>query len=93
MPLTGLDPKGALIVIDLQEGIVGMVDKGADVVAKSASLARAFRAKQLPVVLVNVAGRAPGRTQVSKPEFTFPPDWTEERSGAPRSIAICAKEL
>ena len=79
MPLTTLDPNAALIVIDLQKGIVGTqtVHPGAEVVAKAAKLARAFRAKKLPVVLVNVAGRAPGRTEASWPKMTFPPDWTE----------------
>lgn len=77
MALTELDEKAALIVIDLQKGITGMVD-ATEVVAKSAELARAFRAKGLPVVLVNVAGRAPGRTEAGIPKgLTFPPDWTE----------------
>lgn len=77
MALTELDDRAALIVIDLQKGITGMVDSK-DVVSRSAELARAFRAKKLPVVLVNVAGRAPGRTEAGIPKgLTFPPDWTE----------------
>ena len=60
MPLTTLDPAPALVVIDLQKGIVsGSV---AHVVQNAAALARAFRAHDLPVMLVNVTGRAPGRT-------------------------------
>jgi nicotinamidase-related amidase len=35
-----------------------------------------FRGRGLPVVLVNVAGRAPGRTKVQF-NFTPPADWTE----------------
>lgn len=79
MALTGLDPKAALVVIDLQKGIVGMptVESGAEIVAKAAKMAQAFRAKNLPVVLVNVAGRSPGRTQVTWPASAFPPDWTD----------------
>ena len=60
MPLTTLDPTPALVVIDLQKGIVsGAV---AHVVPRAAALAKAFREHDLPVVLVNVTGRAPGRT-------------------------------
>jgi nicotinamidase-related amidase len=60
MPLTTLDPTPALVVIDLQKGIVsGSV---AHVVPNAAALARAFRGHELPVMLVNVTGRAPGRT-------------------------------
>jgi nicotinamidase-related amidase len=79
MPLTHLDPIAALVVIDLQKGIVGIPcgpHAGADVVARSAQLARAFRARNLPVILVNVEGRAPGRVQASF-KFSPPPDWAE----------------
>ena len=60
MPLTTLDPTPALVVIDLQKGIVA--GSLASVVPNAAALATAFRAHDLPVVLVNVTGRAPGRT-------------------------------
>ncbi len=78
MPLTQLDPVAALIVIDLQKGIVAMptAHLAATIVAQAARLARAFRARGLPVVLVNVAGRAPGRTERAT-AFSPPPDWTE----------------
>ncbi len=63
MPLTTLDPAPALVVIDLQKGIVsGTV---AHVVPHAAALAKAFREHDLPVMLVNVTGRAPGRTDAS----------------------------
>jgi len=79
MPLTQLDEKAALIVIDLQKGIVGMLGKTAaeEVVGRSAELARAFRKRGLPVVLVNVTAGAPGRTDVGVRKFEFPPDWAE----------------
>ena len=79
MPLTKLDAIPALVVIDLQKGIVGMptVHPAAEIVARSAQLARAFRERGLPVVLVNVSGPAPGRTDAGRPNFSFPPDWTE----------------
>lgn len=63
MPLTTIDPKPALIVIDLQKGIVsGPI---AQVVPNAAALAQAFRERDLPVVLVNVTASAPGRTDRS----------------------------
>ena len=79
MALTQLDTTAALIVIDLQKGIVGLptVHPIGDIVDRSARLARAFRARGLPVVLVNVTGAAPGRTDAGRPALTLPPDWTE----------------
>jgi nicotinamidase-related amidase len=79
MPITQLDPKTALVVIDLQKGIVAMptAQPVSEIVALAAALAQAFRAKGLPVVLVNVAGVAPGRTEAGLRKFAFPPDWTE----------------
>jgi len=79
MTLTQLDTTAALIVIDLQKGIVGLptVHPAGEIVGRAAQLARAFRERGLPVVLVNVAGRAPGRTDAGAPKFSFPPDWTE----------------
>lgn len=79
MPLTKLDDTCALIVIDLQKGVAGLptAHPSSEIIARSAKLARAFRERSLPVVLVNVSGRAPGRTDAGSPEFSFPPDWTE----------------
>jgi nicotinamidase-related amidase len=64
MTLTTLDPVPALVLVDLQKGIVGIpaAHPSEDVVARAAELAAAFRARGLPVVLVDVSGRAPGRT-------------------------------
>jgi nicotinamidase-related amidase len=78
--VTTLDPKTALIVIDLQKGIVAYptVHPIGEVVERSRALADAFRRHGLPVVLVNVAGGAPGRTEqqrrLSEP---FPEGWTD----------------
>jgi len=79
MPLTTLDAQAALIVIDLQKGVVGLptVHPAAEIVDRAAQLARAFRTRGLPVVLVNVTGRAPGRTDAQSPKFSLPPDWSE----------------
>jgi nicotinamidase-related amidase len=62
VPLTVIDPTPALIVVDLQNGIVSLPGTEA-ALANSAELAKAFRAQRLPVVLVTVTGAAPGRTE------------------------------
>ncbi|ALM83621.1 isochorismatase family protein [Bordetella sp. N] len=79
MPLTALDPKTALVAIDLQKGIVAMptTPPSADVVKAAAQLAKAFRKQGLPVVWVNVAGGAPGRTDTPRPTGERPADWAE----------------
>jgi nicotinamidase-related amidase len=81
MPPTTLDPVPALVVIDLQKGIVtaATVHPAETVVERSAQLADTFRRHGLPVVLVNVSGRAPGRTDndASRPAGEPPADWTE----------------
>lgn len=80
MPLTTLDPVTALIVIDLQKGIAGhaFVHSFAGVLEKTRSLLGAFREAALPVVLVNVAGRAPGRTeQGPRSNVTLAEGWTD----------------
>jgi nicotinamidase-related amidase len=79
VPLTVLDPNTALIVIDLQQGIVALptVHPIGDVVQRARALADAFRSRGLPVVLVNVDGGAPGRTQSPAGATKRPPDWLE----------------
>ncbi|WRZ88126.1 isochorismatase family protein [Streptomyces sp. NBC_01007] len=68
MALTTIDPMSALVVIDLQKGIVSAhTDPSATAVVKQAThLATEFRRHGLPVVLVNVTGRAPGRTDAGR---------------------------
>ena len=79
MTVTTLDPKTALVVIDLQEGIVSLptVHPTGEVVRNSAMLADAFRGRGLPVVLVNVAGAPAGRTEQAPRITSFPAGWTE----------------
>jgi nicotinamidase-related amidase len=79
MPLTKLDTTAALVVIDLQKGIVGLptVHPAGEIVSRAAQLAREFRERGLPVVLVNVSGAAPGRTDTGIPKFSLPADWTD----------------
>ncbi|HXY32395.1 MAG TPA: isochorismatase family cysteine hydrolase [Gemmatimonadaceae bacterium] len=78
MPLTTLDPKTALVLIDLQKGIVArpLAHSVAGVLENARALADAFRARGLPVVLVNVAGRPSGRTEQSW-GGDRPPDWAD----------------
>ncbi|ANB75408.1 hydrolase [Paraburkholderia phytofirmans OLGA172] len=74
MALTTLDAKTALVVIDLQRGIVALptVHATGEIVKRSADLADAFRRHGLPVVLVNVTAGAPGRAEQSRPTGDFP---------------------
>jgi nicotinamidase-related amidase len=64
MSVTTLDQKTALIVIDLQKGITGhpAAHPVENIVSNSRALLDAFRAHELPVVLVNVIGAPSGRT-------------------------------
>ncbi|MGW7540163.1 hydrolase [Streptomyces sp. NPDC054770] len=84
MSLSTLDPRTALVVIDLQQGIVGMPTQphtGPEVVARTVELADAFRAQELPVVLVRVsfaadfADAVPGRTERQARGLAFPEGW------------------
>ncbi|MGF6902203.1 isochorismatase family protein [Paraburkholderia sp. GAS348] len=74
MALTTLDAKTALVVIDLQRGIVALptVHPIGEIVKRSTDLADAFRRHGLPVVLVNVTAGAPGRAEQSRPTGDFP---------------------
>jgi nicotinamidase-related amidase len=67
MPITTIDPRTALIVIDLQAVMahIPTVHPFDDVLANAVELTDAFRARNLPVVLVNVAGGPGGRTDRS----------------------------
>jgi nicotinamidase-related amidase len=83
MALTTLDPVTALIVVDLQKGLVSstlgatFIHPIADVVTRACHLISAFRQRALPIVLVNVDGTAPGRTERPRPTSQFPDGWTD----------------
>jgi nicotinamidase-related amidase len=81
MTVTTLDPTTALIVVDLQKGIVSVptVTPIDGVVQNAAALAAAFRRHGLPVVLVTVEGGAPGRTETPSPAagVTRPSSWAD----------------
>jgi nicotinamidase-related amidase len=83
MPATNLDPKTALVVIDLQKGIVGLPTVSPlapDVIANAARLVEAFRAKGLPVVLVTVGPSEDGGDSLRPRAQAAPPPrpWTAE---------------
>lgn len=79
MTVTTLDPKTALIVVDLQKGIVSRPAKPPmdGVVKQAVALIEAFRGKSLPVVLVNVAGGARGRTEQPRAHVDLVAGWTD----------------
>jgi nicotinamidase-related amidase len=78
--------KTALVLIDLQKGIVPATlapRSGLDVVAQAVKLARRFREAKAPVVLVNVNFAADGadmvkvQTDATTQRGPFPPDFAE----------------
>jgi len=79
MTVTTLDPNTALVIIDLQKGIVGFptVHPMAGVLAAATVLTAAFRRRGLPVVLVNATGGAPGRTERRRSVEGMPADWAD----------------
>jgi nicotinamidase-related amidase len=99
--LTTLDPNTALVVIDLQRGIVAaptVPHTGPDVVARSAELAAAFRGHGAPVVLVRVTAAddgsdsTPGRNEFSGGGGMLRPDgWdviVDELATGPADIVV-----
>ncbi|MFE2989115.1 hydrolase [Streptomyces sp. NPDC059262] len=100
MALTTLDERTALVVIDLQKGIVGAPTTpytGAEVVARSVELADAFRSHGLPVILVRVSAAAdgadavPGRNETQGRTGARPEGWdviVDELSGHPDDITV-----
>jgi len=104
MTLTTLDPKTALVLIDLQHGIVAppaVPYSGADVVARSKELADAFRAHGLPVVLVNVsfspdfADAPQGRDEFGPADDDDDDDGDngDDNKGLPADFAVIVDEL
>jgi nicotinamidase-related amidase len=79
MPVTTLDQKTALIVVDLQKGIIDspFIHPIAGVIERTCALLNAFRQRDLPVVLVNVAGGAPGRTEQPRRFSTLPEGFSD----------------
>ncbi|MCU1483249.1 MAG: isochorismatase hydrolase [Subtercola sp.] len=96
MTITTLDPQTALVVIDLQKGIVGLpaVHPIGGVLACATALTAAFRRRGLPVVLVNVTGGAPGRAERSRKLEGMPADWADlvpELNAQPGDLLVTKK--
>jgi nicotinamidase-related amidase len=79
MAVTTLDAKAALIVIDLQKGIVALptAHPTSEVIKHASELADAFRRHKLPVMLVNVTGGAPGRAEQTRSLANLPAGWSD----------------
>ncbi|MUZ75285.1 isochorismatase family protein [Agrobacterium vitis] len=79
MAISTLDQKTALLVIDLQKGILALplVDPVVGVVQRADALVEAFHRRGLPVVFVTVAGGAPGRTEWGHGGGELPADFTQ----------------
>lgn len=79
MAITAIDPKTALVIIDLQKGVLAYptLRPLPEIVALAAELATAFRRHGLPVVLVNAAARAAGRTDQPRSDLVHGIDWLE----------------
>ncbi len=80
--ITAIDKNTALVLIDLQKGVVQMnvAHPIKDVLEKSVHLIDAFRKAALPVVVVNVVpiGQKQRRTEQAVPSLTsLPPDFSE----------------
>ena len=97
MAVTKLDSMSALLVVDLQKGIVGMptahpID---GVIEQARALLGAFRERGLPVVLINVDGLAPGRTEQPRMDLSaFPSGWADlipELNQDPDDILVTKK--
>jgi nicotinamidase-related amidase len=96
MTVSIIDPRPALILIDLQKGLAAAVPPG--VAERASSLARAFRERGLPVVLVNVTGGAAGRTETASAGRgrALPPDFAElmdELGAAPSDIRVTKRRV
>jgi len=87
--ITAIDKKTALVLIDLQNGIVKgkTIHPVKEVLAKAAALVEAFHREKLPVIIVNVnaAGAAWTRARVDQP-MTVPSEpetWGDQGAKTP----------
>jgi nicotinamidase-related amidase len=103
MPATAIDPRTALVVIDLQRGLSSYptIHPFADVVSNTRRLVDAFRRAELPVVLVTVTFSPDGgdrlRSRTETPARTMPmgPDFAQlvpELEPKPGDILITKRQ-
>ena len=104
-PLNIDKTKTALVVIDLQKGIVGMPAEPYDadaVVSNASKLAKAFRKNEMPVFLVRVKTSADGKDRLEpladnkmQMNFPLPADWSEivpELGPEPTDFVVTKKQ-
>jgi nicotinamidase-related amidase len=103
MPLTTLDERTALVIVDLQNGVLARPTTphtAHDVISRSADLADAFRAHDLPVVLVRYTSAAdgsdgtPGRTDMPRQSRAMPEGWdavVPDLAGHPEDIVVAKR--
>ena len=74
MPVSSLDPRTALIVVDLQAGTVRnpTVHPVDGVVGNATALVAAFRHHDLPIVIATVDGTAAGRAEFGRGGSAWP---------------------
>ncbi|MCF6468452.1 isochorismatase family protein [Nonomuraea sp. MG754425] len=86
MPVTTIDTTTALVLVDLQNLVVGLPTTpyaGSEVVARAVEPADAFHHHGAPVVLVRLTARAdgsdaaPGRTEIPRPPGPLPAGWDD----------------
>ncbi|MDX6247069.1 MAG: hypothetical protein QOF10_429 [Kribbellaceae bacterium] len=99
MALSTLDEHTALVVIDLQNSVAALPTapySTTEVIARTAELADAFRARQLPVFLVRVSATAqtmaPGRIEYVRPGAGASPEGGDqivpELAGHPEDVIV-----
>ncbi|NNM51086.1 MAG: isochorismatase family protein [Pseudomonadales bacterium] len=79
MAINQLDKVTALVLVDLQKGVVAlpMVHSTADIVKKVGHLVQVWHRRNLPVIAVRVLGGAPGRTEQTRRLDNLPDDWAQ----------------
>ena len=93
MALTTLGQNTALVIVDLQKGIIGFpaIHPIGNIIERARALVDAFGERDLPVVLVNAAGGAPGRTEQPRQTDPRSEGWTNltpELNQQPRDIVV-----
>ena len=85
MPITTLDERTALVLIDFQEGTLRLpiVHPRAALLARAAQLVESFRSREWPVVFVHVNAIHQTRTEQPPPSLDFPPDYDQFTSELP----------
>ena len=100
MALSTLDERTALVLIDLQSGVLAAPTEpypAAEVLLRASGLAEAFRARDLPVVLVRVTAATDGsdwpagRTDHGGRPGGWPQGWdvlADELTGHPQDVVV-----